>query len=165
MPIRAWNTPGIWSLTASQQAEAVPQLICLIQAAVSPSFPLWHTPNESCYSHKHRTSTPQRAPRGSQPTPYAVPEGFPQAISTNPLCPHRHVPVINAIPCGTGLFWAAGSHIWPVFRGSWKWARIARDVLTAVTCLKAWILLFFTKNLEWAWVGSSLHLSCMDNKA
>lgn len=33
----------------------------------------------------------------------AVPEGFPQAISTIPSCPCRPVPVVHAIPCGTGL--------------------------------------------------------------
>lgn len=54
-PIRAWSAPGIWYLTAPRQAEAAPQLICLVWAASSPSFPshltgTWHT--GAVHSHK-----------------------------------------------------------------------------------------------------------------
>lgn len=97
-PTRAWNTLRIWSPTAPQQAEAVPQLICCTQAALSPSLAhtKWVLLLPGLPRHWGTPGDP------SQPLD-AVPEGFPQAIFPIPSRPHSHVPVFHAIPCGTGL--------------------------------------------------------------
>lgn len=88
-----------------------------------------------CYSHKHRASTPLRHPREPNQPLDAVPEGFPRAILTIPLCPHRHVPVINAIPCGTDLL--SFGQLDPTCELALEAAGNGAG-LPGMSCLKAW---------------------------